>query len=135
MENEQEEKNWVQRNWKWFIPVGCLGSVAACMLCIGLIFGVVIVSIRASTPYQDGLARAQNSAEVQAALGPPIEPGLFIQGNISVENSSGDANFQVPLNGTSDSGTLYVVAVRSGGVWEFIELEVETDYGQVIDLR
>lgn len=135
MENEQEEKNWFGRNWKWLIPVGCLGFIVICFACVGTIYGTVVVAMRSSEPYQEGMSRVQNSSEVQAALGTPIEPGLLLQGNINIENSGGDANIQVPLNGSSGSGTLSVVAVRSGGIWEYIEVEVETDSGQVIDLR
>ena len=25
--NQPQERNWWNRNWKWFVPVGCLGAI------------------------------------------------------------------------------------------------------------
>ena len=27
--NQPQERNWWNRNWKWFVPVGCLGAIVS----------------------------------------------------------------------------------------------------------
>jgi hypothetical protein len=29
MMNQPQERNWWNRNWKWFVPLGCLGTIFA----------------------------------------------------------------------------------------------------------
>ena len=70
-----------------------------------------------------------------AALGTPIEEGFFVVGNLEVNGSGGFAELAIPVSGPKASGTLYVVADKSGPNWYFstLELAVE-DTGEWIDL-
>jgi hypothetical protein len=65
---------------------------------------------------------------VTAALGSPVEPGLFTySGNISDAGPIGHAEVVFPISGPKGSGTVYLVADKSGGKWEFKVLEVTLD--------
>lgn len=74
--------------------------------------------------YQQALAITQENPKAQAALGTPIEAGLLPGGSINVEDSSGQADFTIPVSGPKAAGTVYAVAAKSAGEWRFTTLEL-----------
>jgi len=122
-------RGWWSRNWKWAVPVGCLGSLAICgglaTVFVVAIYGAVTGAIKSSDAYAEGMARARANPEVVAALGEPIESGFWVSGNISVEGSSGSVDASIPISGPKGSGTLYVVGTRAAGRWQYSTMEVE----------
>lgn len=115
----QPQKNWWSRNWKWFVPTGCLTMLLACAGFVTLIFSIVLGSLKSSDVYNESLAKARTNAQVTAALGTPVEPGFWVSGNISVENSSGQADLSIPISGPNGNGTIYVTATKSAGRWNY----------------
>lgn len=133
--NQQQNKNWWGRNWKWFVPVGCLGSLAFFAGFIVLIMCLVFGLIKSADPYKDALAKAKAHPSVQKIIGTPIEEGIFITGKINVSGSSGQADISIPISGPDGKATIYVVATKSAGQWTFSTLSVEIkDTRQRIDL-
>jgi len=129
------KKNWWDRNWKWFVPVGCLGALTALAAFIAAIFLLVAGLMKSSDAYKGGLAKAKAHTAVQEALGVPIEEGLFIMGTINVSGPSGQADISIPISGPAGKATIYVAAVKSAGSWTFSTLVVEIkESGQRIDL-
>jgi hypothetical protein len=128
-------KGWFGQNWKWFVPLGCFGTLIlfACIafFLLSLVFGV----LKSSPPYRQAMSLAQQDARVTAALGSPIEASRFISGNIQVSGNSGSAEFRIPISGPKAAGVLEVSATRSGERWvlEKAELTV-TGTGERIDL-
>lgn len=120
-------KSWFERNWKWFVPLGCLGILVALGLFFGAIFGVVMASMRSNDVYREAMARASSDSRVLAELGSPIRAGFMISGSIRVSGPSGTANLAIPLSGPRAEGKLYAVAEKSAGTWTFSTLEVEID--------
>jgi hypothetical protein len=126
---------WWSRNWKWCVPV--LGtSVLALFLAflIGLV-ALLLGAMKASGPYRYAVERAQNDPAVVAALGAPIEPGWFVQGNVSVSGAGGAADLAIPLRGTRTRGTVYVVAGKRAGEWRYQTVAVNVHGGQRIVLE
>jgi hypothetical protein len=123
--NQQQDKNWWGRNWKWFIPVVCLGSLVIFAGFIAGIMFLVFGMIKSSDVYKDAVARAQAYPSVREALGTPIEEGMFTTGNINVSGPSGQANLAIPISGPDGEGTIYAVATKSAGQWTFSTLIVE----------
>ena len=123
--NEQRNTNWLGQNWKWLVPIGCLGSLAlfaAFIVAIGcLVFGMM----KSSGAYQGAVAKAQADPSVQQALGTPIEEGMFVTGAISVGAGSGQADLSIPIRGPDGQATIQVVAEQSAGQWTFSTLVVE----------
>jgi hypothetical protein len=115
--NQQQEKNWWGRNWKWFVPLGCFGSLILFAGFIVLIFFLVFGMMKSSDIYKDVVAKAKAHPSVQESIGVPIEEGLFITGNINVSGPSGQANLSIPISGPDGKGTIYVVATKSAGQW------------------
>ena len=129
------QTSWWQRNWKWFVPVGCLGLLVLFTGFIALIVSVVFGILKSSEVYQVALDAARSEPAVEMALGTPIEEGLFVMGNINVSGSSGNADLAIPISGPEDEGTIYAVAEKSAGQWAFSILEVEIKTtGERIDL-
>ena len=129
------QRNWWDRNWKWFVPVLCVFCVAFFLALILGIFALVFGMMRSSTPYQLALQRAQSSPVVVAALGAPIKPGLLTTGNISSSGGDGKAQLAIPLEGSRHNATLYVRAEEIAGVWHYSVMAVAVDNGkQRIDL-
>jgi len=126
----QPQRSWWNRNWKWVVPVGCLVLLLPLLAItgfVGTILAIVFGSIKSSDAYEEALARARANPAVVAALGEPVEDGWLVGGNIQVNGPSGSADLSSSLHGPKGKGTLYVVATKSAGRWEYQTLEVEVD--------
>lgn len=122
-----QRPSWFSRNWKWFVPTVIVGAILLLALFIGVVFALVSGAIKTSEPYQYAVATASTDARVTAQLGAPITPGWYLNGNINVSGSSGNADLSIPLNGTLRHGTVYVVARKSAGIWHYSTLQVAID--------
>ena len=126
---------WWQKNWKWFVPVGCLGLLAIFTGFVALLVTIVFGMMKSSDVYKDALEMARAEPAVEMALGTPIEEGLFVAGNINISGSSGQADLAIPISGPHGKGTIYAVAEKSAGQWTFSTLVVEIKTtGERIDL-
>ena len=130
-----ERTHWWGRNWKWFVPTGCL---ALLLLATGLVFvvmGIVFGAMKSSDAYKTALAKAKADPRVVDALGSPIKAGFFVSGKTNVSGSSGQADLTVPISGPKAKGTIYLVASKFAGEWTFSKLVVEVEKtGERIDL-
>jgi hypothetical protein len=125
--SQPQPQGWWSRNWKWFVPTGCLALIA---LGIGfiLVITVFVFSLMKSTDvYKTAVASAKGNAIVIEALGSPLEEGWFLSGKTNVEGPSGEANIAIPISGPKGKGTIYAVATKSAGRWNYTTLEVEVD--------
>jgi hypothetical protein len=133
---QEPARSWWGRNWKWFIPVGCLSMLLLFVGGIAVIMTLTFGMMKSSDAYGLAMARAQASPEVRAALGEPIQAGYMVSGRVNVSGPAGDANMSIPLSGPRGSGTLYLVAEKSAGQWRFEELVLEVEAsGARIDLN
>ena len=129
-----QRPGWWGRNWKWAAPSGCLLVVllafGGCMGMVAGLFGMM----RDTEPFRDGLARAQRSEAVIAAIGEPVEAGWLFSGVINESGGSGRADYTIPLSGPRGKGTLYVEARKRQGRWQLHVLSFVPDGGDPIDL-
>ena len=127
-------KSWWGRNWKWFVPTGCLSLallLAGCRAARGSYFG----ALKSTDIYKDALAKARANPEVIDALGSPIKDGMFLSGNTNVNGASGNADLAIPISGPKGKGTIYVAASKSAGRWSYTTLVAEIKRtGERIDL-
>jgi len=125
--NSPENKGWFGRNWKWFVPAGCLSIVVmvVAVAAAGLYF--VIGAIKSSDVYREALVKARSNTAVVRELGEPIEAGWRISGTINVSNDSGNADVRIPVSGPKKSGAVYATAIKKQGKWDFSALEVEIE--------
>ena len=127
--------NWWGRNWKWFVPTGCLGMLVLVAGFIFIIISIVFGAMKSSDAYKTALARAKADPRVVSALGSPITDGFLVGGSTNVSGTSGHADVTVPISGPKGKGTIYFVAEKFAGKWTFSKLMVEVaDTGKRIDL-
>jgi hypothetical protein len=117
--------NWWKRNWKWFVPLGCLSVVVALVAFVASVVLIVFGAMKSTDVYKDALARARAHPSVIEVLGSPIEEGLLISGNTNVNGASGEANLSIPISGPKAKATIYVAAKKSVGRWNYSGLIVE----------
>jgi cytochrome oxidase complex assembly protein 1 len=129
MEQTPVRKGWWSRNWKWFVPVGCLGVIVAIVVVIAIIATLIFGAIKSNDVYKTALEKASTNRTVISELGQPVEGGWLVSGSISVSGSTGDADLAIPISGPKKSGTIYAVAQKSAGEWKFSRLEVEVEGG------
>ena len=122
---QPEKRGWWSRNWKWFVPVGCLSMLAVVAVVIALIVTLVFGALKSSDVYKQAVAKATANPTVISELGEPIEAGWIVSGSINVTGSSGEADLSIPISGPKKAATIYAVALKSAGEWKFSRLEVE----------
>ena len=130
---QPQQKGCLGRNWKWMLPVGCLGLILAGVALIGGIVLVAMSAIKSSEVYQGALKAAQAHPAAVERLGQPIKDGWFVTGNIKLDATGGNANFEVPVSGPKGSGTLHVRAVSPDGTWMYERLDLVVG-GETISL-
>jgi len=123
----EPRKGWFGRNWKWFVPSGCLTIIVLIAAVIGGIIFLVEGSIKTSGAYTQALAQAQANPQVAGMIGRPVKGGWFVSGNINTSGDSGDADISFPISGSTGKGKVYAVAKKSAGIWQFETLQVEVD--------
>ena len=129
-----QQKGCWGRNWKWIVPVGCLGLVVGAVVLFAAIFAVAMSAIKSSEVYQGALRVAQTHPAAKERLGEPIKDGWLVKGNVKVDASGGSANFEIPVSGPKNSGTLYVRAVNPGGAWMYERLDLEVKGSDTVSL-
>jgi TonB family protein len=118
------------RNWKWIVPVGCLGLILLVLAAAGGIFYFVVSAVKNSDVYNLALEKVKEDQAVVAELGQPISDGWLLNGSIETHNGDSHAKFQFPVSGPKNSATVYVDALKvrdlyPDGRWHFQTLEVE----------
>lgn len=122
---EVKQKSWFGRNWLWVLPVGGCLTVIVLFLCgVGAIFFGVTKMFESSAPYEYAVELAKNNPDVIEFLGEPIETDGIINGNISLENDGGHADFRIPLKGKNGKASITVIGEKIDGEWQYEELFV-----------
>src|ERR1043165_5492050 len=128
----QQQKGCWGRNWKWLVPVGCVGLILLVLAAAGGIFSFVVSAVKYSDVYNLALEKVKEDQAVVAELGQPIRDGWLLNGSIETHNGDSHAKFQIPVSGPKNSGTVYVDALKvrdlyPDGKWHFQTLEVEVN--------
>ena len=117
--------NWWKRNWKWFVPLGCLSIAVLFVVFVGSVVLIVFSAVKSTDVYKDALARAKVHPAVIEALGSPVTEGFLVSGNTNVNGASGEANLSIPIAGPKGNAIIYVAARKSLGEWNYSGLVVE----------
>jgi hypothetical protein len=117
--------NWLERNWKWFVPLGCFSVALLFLLFVGSILVIVFSAMKSTDVYREALARAKSEPAVIEALGSPIKDGFLLSGNTNVNGATGESNLAIPIVGPKGKGTVYVSANKLLGRWNYSGLVVE----------
>jgi TonB family protein len=130
----QQQKGCLGRNWKWMLPVGCLGLIIGGVALVGGIIFVAMSAMKSSDVYQGALKVAQTHPAAIERLGEPINDGWLVTGNVNVSAGGGNANLEIPVSGPKNSGKLYVRAVSPDGNWMYERLDLAVKGGETVSL-
>lgn len=122
-----EQPNWWQRNWKWFLPTGCLVVTLLVAAFVAAIFWFVFTLLKHSEVYAHALQAARASEAVRTEIGSPIEEAWYATGSVQESGPSGSAELAIPVSGPRGGGTVYVEASKSTGLWTYSKLVFEAD--------
>ncbi|MBF4483989.1 cytochrome c oxidase assembly factor Coa1 family protein [Flavobacterium sp. CSZ] len=126
MEDDYVEvrKSWWERNWKWFVPTGCVSILLIFVVFIASIFFGVTSMMTNSDAYKGAMTEVQKNKLVIEKLGTPIEDDGMTSGSINTTNNdSGNCNLQIPIKGPKGKATLFVVAEKKG-TWKYSGMTV-----------
>jgi hypothetical protein len=108
------------------------GVVLGLVLLAGAAWGAFVLFtglMRSNDVYKIAMSRVHEHAPAAERLGEPVQPGLFVQGNISVDQERGDADLRIPVAGERASGNVRAVAFRrrgdAGWIFDTLQLEIE----------
>jgi len=102
-----------------------IGIVVLCIGCFSIFMVIIFSLLRSSEAYRMAVEAAKNHPTAQQVLGVPIQDGVFTTGSVSESGSTGSADLEIPLNGSNQSGTLYVTAVKEENTWRLTSLLLE----------
>jgi hypothetical protein len=72
---------------------------------------------------------------VRELVGDPLVAGCIATGSIHLKDSNGYADLSIPISGPKGKGLIHLIAVKSGGPWQFRTLQVAVEgRAEVIDL-
>jgi len=92
---------------------------------VALLIVVVFGAMKSTDVYKGAVARAKSNPEVVEALGSPLKEGWFLSGHTHVTGSSGEADLAIPISAPKGKGTIYLVATKSAGEWNYSKLVAE----------
>ena len=118
-----QRQSWLNRNWKWFIPSGCLTLLVLAALFIGGIFYEVTSVLKDSEAYKESMIAVENNKLVVEKLGSPVETDGMVSGTVTSHNEFRTCDVQVPLKGPKGKGTLFIVGEKRG-TWKYSEMSV-----------
>jgi len=127
MTGTQPTQSWLRRRWPWLVAAGCLGLLVLAAVFVGVILLAVSTGMKSSDAYAQALEAAQEHPAIVEALGEPMEPGFLPGGSINVTGPTGQADLSIPIKGPKGSGTIYLSATKSAGIWQFSILEVAVE--------
>jgi hypothetical protein len=106
-----------------------IGLFAFVVIVLVIVFG----AIKSSEPVEYAYGAAKDDARVHAVLGQPVSEGYFVSGSVDNNGSTGSADLSLPVSGPKGSGTLYVVARKQAGQWQYqvLQLEVDGKFGRI----
>jgi hypothetical protein len=100
------------------------------------IFALIMQGMRSSDVAQEAVTRAQANPAMVQRLGPGIDEGWMMSGSINVAaGGTGDAQLAVPISGPKGSATVYVIANKVAGTWNYSQILAAIDgSGEKVDL-
>ena len=91
----------------------------------GALVVLIFSTMKRSDAYKGAVAKAKAEPSVMEALGSPIKDAMLFSGNTNVTDASGHADLAIPIYGPKGKATLYAVAEKSAGHWNYTSLVVE----------
>jgi hypothetical protein len=116
-------QDYVRNNW-WSIPGGCLLLLVLFIVSSVGVLALIQFSLSRSGAYRQAIERTRANPSAVSELGSPIHAGWFTSGNVKVYGNTGDAQLIIPVAGSQNHGTIFVIAHKEQGPWQFSTLQL-----------
>jgi len=127
MNTVDSKKSWLNRNWKWLIPLLVLFSGITLVLALAGdgISGVVAVYSE-SEIYEDAVELANKNEEVKEKLGnlESIEFFAIAEGVVKYSNDNNSVDISVRVKGSKGRGRMDISADRKEEQWEYKRIQI-----------
>lgn len=143
MDNEiKQDKNWLQRNIKWFAPlvvvVLLLGSALFSSVSDAQLGGYAN-ALADDALYQNAVKQAQENAEVTKVLGTlePVDQLAIIESNVNYTNDNNAVNLSVRVKGSKTKGRMDVNATKVDNAWQYklIKIRIKDPKQEIVVLQ
>jgi hypothetical protein len=105
-------------------------TATVALVAIGGFVAAIMGFIKSSDAYTGALARARSAPAVIDAIGTPIKDAYFVSGNVSVNGTTGAADFAIPVSGPKGGASIFVQASKRLGAWHFDHMIVQVNATQ-----
>ena len=129
MNNSIENKNWWNKNWKWFAPI--LGFLLISIFTIswtdiGETTFDIVKAYADPDLVETALNKAQENDEVKELLGAlkPIDKMAKLEGSVKYSNNDTTVDISVRVKGSKGKGRMRIVAERNGENWEYKKIVI-----------
>jgi hypothetical protein len=118
-------KNWWNRNWKWFLPTSLILLLLVTGSVMSSVIGGNIIDITQAyadnSLYQNAINKAQINKRVLEILGElePIDKLAIVEGNAVYSNNNKSVTSSVRLKGSKGNGKMDILAEKNGTVWKY----------------
>ena len=123
-----ENKNWLQRNVKWFIPL-----VVLALLLMSSLFSTVSDAkvgdfahvLYDDALYQNALKLSQQNDATTKLLGilEPIDKLAIIESDVNYSGNNA-VNLSVRIKGTKAKGRMDVAAIKANNTWHYTTIKI-----------
>src|SRR5690349_17082354 len=117
-EAEPPRRGWFGRNWLWFVPTLIGIPILLCGGCFGGLFYVGLRAIKDMPTYKGAVARVQESPEVQAKLGQPIEDATVLPSSeFNFRNGQQSVTQRFSVKGPTGTADVESHAIELANAW------------------
>ncbi len=128
MEENQHQKSWWKRNWKWVVPTGgCLGLIVLILIFAGSLFFGITSLMADSDGYKTAMMRAKDNEQLVTLIGEPMETNGMTGGSINNSNGFKSVALTIPIKGPHGEATIRVEGEGVGDNWTYQVMNVYVD--------
>lgn len=143
MNNEvSEEKNWMRRNWKWFVPSSVIVVILAMVfVATGSVGGAsdLAAAYKDEALYENAVKQSNENNKVVEILGTlePVDNMAILEGTVKYSDDKQSVKLTVRVKGDKGKAKMDVVATKKGNVWQYslIKIRIKAPEQEIIVLQ
>jgi len=143
MNNEvSKEKNWMRRNWKWFVPSLVIVVILAMVfVATGSIGGAsdLAAAYKDEALYENAVKQSNENNTVVEILGTlePVDKMAILEGTVKYSDDKQSVNLTVRVKGDKGKAKMDVVASKKDNAWQYslIKIRIKAPEQEIIVLQ
>jgi hypothetical protein len=141
MSNEtSEDKSWLKRNWKWFVPFSFLLVLLAVLL-LGSAGNAsnFATAFKDEVLYKKAIEKCNDNEQVQKVLGrlSDVDKMAILESTVDYRNNNQKVKLSVRVNGKKGKGKMDVIADKIRGEWHYslVKIRMKNPKQEIIVLE